>query len=113
MSDTSIEKWAMRQRQLAADYAKAKAEQDYIDEYKKSALSILMKKYEKDGFVSAAAQEREARADSEYIALLDGLRAAVEAAERLRWELRTNEMAIEIWRSQQASRRAEQKGYSA
>jgi hypothetical protein len=113
MSDDAIEKWAIRQRELAAEFGKAQGQRDYLEEFKKSKLAILMKKYESKGFSSAAAQEREARADSEYIELIGGLQIAVENAERIRWELKTNETAIEIWRTRQASRRAEQKGYGA
>lgn len=113
MSDEVIERRMAELRETAKKFAKAIAQREYLDEFKKSKLAILMKKYEREGFTSAAAQEREARADVLYIELLDGLRDAVEQSEALRWELKIAEIGAEVWRTQQASRRAERKGYGA
>lgn len=101
-------------RALGGEYSKAKSEVTYLEEFKKSKLAILMKQYDAMGFKSAAAQEREARADDEYIQLLDGLREAVEKAEYARWQLVTAQLGAEVWRSLEASRRAENfsTGYS-
>lgn len=99
-------------RDKIKDYAKAQAERDYLDEFKKSQLAILMKKYQTE-YPTAAAQEREARADPEYKKLLEGLREAVENAERLRWELKLEEWQLEVWRTKQANQRAERKNYGA
>lgn len=96
----------------AREFAKARATKEHIDEFKKSKLAILMKKHEKN-FPSAAAQEREARADQEYIELLDGLRAATEAAEYARWELELIKIRFEAWRTNQANQRAERGRYGA
>ena len=113
MSDEIIEKRLDELRQTARKFATAFAQKEHLDEFKKSKLAILMKKYEREGFTTSAAQEREARADSEYISLLDGLKAAIESSEALRWELKIAEIGAEVWRTQQASRRAERKGYGA
>jgi hypothetical protein len=72
-----------------------------------------MKKAERDGFTTSAAQEREARASQDYLDLLDGIRAAKELSEALRWELRLAEANVEIWRTKQANIRAERRGYGA
>ena len=53
------------------------------------------------------AQEREAYAHPEYQDLLKGLREAVEAEETLRWQMVAAEARVEVWRSQEASNRAE------
>lgn len=100
-------------RNLAEKYAPAKALREYLDEYKKSLLSILMKDAERQGFSSAASQEREARARSEYLSLLDGLKDAVMDEEKLRYHLKATEIEIEIWRTQEASARAERRMYGA
>lgn len=113
MSDEAIEKRMQELRETAQKYAKAVATREHLDEFKKSKLAILMKKYERDGFTSAVAQEREARADPSYIELLDGLKDAIQASEGLRWELKIAEIGAEVWRTQQASKRAERKGYGA
>lgn len=113
MSDEAIEKRMQELRETAQKYAKAVATREHLDEFKKSKLAILMKKYERDGFTSAVAQEREARADASYIELLDGLKDAIQASEGLRWELKIAEIGAEVWRTQQASKRAERNGYRA
>lgn len=101
-----LEKRFHELREQARSCAKAKAEVDYLEEFKKSKLAILMKRYEID-YPTAAAQEREARADKEYIELLEGLRIAREEYERLRWELEIAKLRFEAWRTKQATNRAE------
>jgi len=88
--------------ELAPRYAKAKSERIYLEEYRKSKKALLMQTSQEK---SAVMQERDAYADPDYIALLAGLRAAVEAEETLRWRMVASEAAIEIWRSQEASNR--------
>ena len=112
MSD-AIEQRMAELRETAGKFAKAYAQVSYLEEFKKSKLALLMKKAEIDGFTTAAAQEREARASDDYMELLEGLRAATEDSERLRWELKIAEIASEVWRTKQANMRAERKGYGA
>jgi len=100
-------------RELIDNYAKAKAEHDYLDEFKKSQLSILMREYEALGVSAVNAQEREARADSRYIGTLEGLKQATEDMEKLRWQLKIKEMQFEVWREKQWNSRAERKRYEA
>ena len=90
----------------AALFAKAKAERTYIEQYRKSLKSLLMKR---SGESMIGAQEREAYAHSEMIALLDGLKAAVEIEEKLKWDITAAELRVEIWRTEQANNRAEGK----
>lgn len=102
--------WEMRfeeLNQLARRYAKARAQKEHLEEFKKSKLAILMKKHERDGHKTNAAQEREARADDDYIALLEGLQAATEEAEALRWELELVKLRFETWRTKESTKRAE------
>lgn len=107
----AIERKTNELRQLAAKYAKAEAQRTYLEEFKKSKLSILMKAFEVEGYASAAAQEREARAHRDYIDLLDGLKSATEDAEKARWELKIAELGAELWRTREASNRAERRAY--
>ena len=90
----------------AGKFAKAKSERVYIEEYRKSLKSILMKRSMED---TIGAQEREAYAHPEYTQLLEGLRDAVEQEEKLRWDLIAAQARVEIWRTQQANLRAEGK----
>lgn len=108
-----IEELLERYRQLADRYAPARANREYIDEYKKSLLALLMKDAERKGATSAAAQERDSRARDEYLKLLDGLKEAVHEEEKIRYHLKAVEWEIEIWRTKQANERAERRAYGA
>jgi len=88
----------------AALFAKAKAERTYIEEYRKSLKSILMKRSME---TAIGAQEREAYAHPEYVQLLDGLKEAVLIEERLKWDISAATLRVEIWRTEQANNRAE------
>jgi hypothetical protein len=90
----------------AKKFAKAKAERVYLEEYRKSLKAILMKRSMEN---TVTAQEREAYAHDEYVALLRGLQEAVEVEEKLRWDLIGAQARVEIWRTEQANNRAEGK----
>jgi len=90
----------------AKKFAKAKAERVYLEEYRKSLKSLLMKRSLEE---SIGAQEREAYAHEEYRQLLGGLKEAVEVEEKLRWDLIAAQARVEIWRTEQANLRAEGK----
>ena len=87
-------------------YAKAKADRVYMEEYRKSLKAILMKQSMES---AVNAQEREAYSHADYIKLLEGLREAVEQEERLRWEMVAAQARIEVYRTQEASKRVEYK----
>ena len=113
MDDSQIERRMQELRETAGKFAKAYAQKEYLEEFKKSKLAILMKKYELEGHKTSAGQEREARADPEYREMLIAIQGATEESERLRWELKVAEIGAEVWRTQAANRRAERKGYGA
>ena len=115
MSD-SIERRLEELRQCAKKYSKAKAECEYLSHFRKSKLAMLMKKYQlkyPENCKTAAAQEKEARCDPEYIEILEGLKEATEIEAESFWLLKIAQMGAELWRTQQASERAERKGYGA
>lgn len=92
---------------LADQYAQAQAHADHLAEFRKSKKALLMIEAEKAGHKTTAAQEREAYAHADYIALLDGLKVATEQALSLRHRIKACEMRFEAWRTKQATRRAE------
>jgi hypothetical protein len=96
-------------RDNAPAYARAKADRIYLEEFRKTKKALCMKAAEAAGTNAISAQEREAYADPEYMQLLEGLRAAVEEEERLRWLLIGAQVKIECWRTIEANRRAEVK----
>lgn len=100
-------------RTLADKYAPARATREYIDEYKKSLLALLMKDAERNGVSTAAGQEREARARGEYLKLLDQLRDAIFEEEKLRYHMKSVEIEIEMWRTKSANERVERRAYGA
>lgn len=96
-------------RDKAPEYAKAKADRVYLEQFRKTKKALCMRDAEKRGFTTAVLQEREAYADPEYVLILDGLKAATEEEERLRWMLIAAQAKVEVWRSISANRRAETK----
>jgi hypothetical protein len=87
----------------AKAYAEAKANVTYLEQYRKSKKAIL--------FASAmgntiADKEAYAYSHPDYLELLEGLKAAVEEAERLRWMLVAAQARIDVFRTQEASNRA-------
>ena len=86
-------------------YAKACSEVTYLEQFLKSKRAILRKEALADGHGNVNAQEREALAHPDYLALLEGLKEAVKAKEELRWGLVAAEARIEVWRSTEATNR--------
>lgn len=87
----------------ASKYAEAKAARVYLDEFRKSKKALLMAESRAE---AANAREQYAYAHPDYIALLDGIKSAVEVEEKLRWEMVAAQARIDVWRSQEASNRA-------
>ncbi len=54
---------------------------------------------------SVAAAEVDALAHRDYIELLEGLKAAIEIEEKLKWMLTAAQAKVEVWRSLEASAR--------
>lgn len=90
----------------AGQFAAAKAQRVYLEEFRKSQKALLMARSD-----AKAANEREQYAYShpDYLALLGGLKAAVEVEEKLRWDLIAAQARIEIWRTASANNRNQDK----
>jgi hypothetical protein len=88
----------------AGKYAAAKAKRVYLEEFRKSKKSILMGQCVEK---AVNAREQYAYAHEDYLALLGGLKAAIEDEEELKWKLEAARIRVEIWRSQEASNRAQ------
>lgn len=86
----------------AGKFAKAKAERVYLEEFRKSKKALLMGESRAE---AANAREQYAYGHPDYVALLDGIRQAVEVEEGLRWSLVAAQARIDVWRSQEASNR--------
>ena len=88
----------------AKKFAKAKAERIYLEEFRKSKKALLMAQ---SSAQAANAREQDAYAHQEYIALLEGLKQAVEVEEALRWDLIAAQARVEVWRTEQANNRVQ------
>ena len=86
-------------------YAKAKAERVYLEHFRKSKKALLMKDAEVAGAKTSAAQETVAYADPAYVELLAGLRDATYREENARWKLVAAQAQIEIYRTDSANNR--------
>lgn len=89
----------------AGVYAKAKAERQYLDEFRKSKKALLMQEAFLAGVATIAGQERDSLAHSEYRALLDGLKVAVETEEKLKWQLIAAQIKVDLYRTESANNR--------
>lgn len=89
-------------RENAPAYAKAKSERVYLEQFRKSKKALLMAESTER---TAAAKEIYAYAHPDYVALLEGLKAAVEVEEAIKWKMTSAEAHIEIWRTQSANNR--------
>lgn len=86
----------------APKHAAAKANRVYLEEFRKSKKAMLMNASTEK---SAVAREQFAYSHAEYIALLEGLKAAIEIEETLRWVMVAAQARVEIWRTQSANNR--------
>ena len=86
----------------ATEYAQARAQRIYIEQFRKSKKAMLMIASEGR---TIADREADAYSDPEYIELLEGLKAAVEVEEKCRWALERLKIDVEVWRTQQANER--------
>lgn len=100
-------------RDKANEYAEAKANRVYLEQFRKSKKAILMREAEQDGIRTAAAQEAYAYAHDDYLDLLLGLQAAVHLEERLALQIRAAQLQIDLYRTKQANQRAERQAYGA
>lgn len=88
-------------RDKAGEYAQARANRIYLEQFRKSKKALLMN--ERDGPEHVRTSYAYAHAD--YLGVLAGLKAAVEVEEELRWKMIAAQAKIEIWRTQQANQR--------
>lgn len=92
--------------QMAPKHAEAKATRIYLEEYRKSLKAILMQRHQG---MPIAAQEREAYAHQEYLDHLKAMQIAVQEEELLRWRMVAAQARIEVWRSQNANNRGQER----
>jgi hypothetical protein len=85
-------------------FAQAKAQRVYLEEFRKSKKALLMAQSQAK---TAVEREQYAYSHEDYLALLGGIKAAVEVEEDLRWKLIAAQARVEIWRTASANNRAQ------
>lgn len=93
-------------RDNAGVYAQAKANRIYLEEFRKSKKAILMRQSLEKVIGN---QETFAYSHPEYLEVLEGIKAAIEVEEQLRWQMVAAQARTEVWRSAEASKRIEYK----
>jgi len=86
----------------AQAYAQAKAQVVYLTEHRKTVKALGFQRSIKN---TMAEKEADSYTTVEYSACVEGLREAVEEAERLRWMLVAAQARVDCWRSLEASNR--------
>lgn len=87
-------------------FAQAKGQRVYLEEFRKSKKALLMAQ---STAKTAVEREQWAYGHEDYIALLGGIKAAVEVEEDLKWRLEAARIRVDIWRSQEASNRGQER----
>lgn len=90
----------------AGKFAQAKANRVFIEEFRKSKKALLMAQSTAE---AANAREQFAYGHPEYIELLQGLKEAVETEEKLKWELEAARLRVDVWRTQEATNRNQER----
>lgn len=83
-------------------FADAKAKRVYLEEFRKSKKAILMAQ---SPAKTIGEREQYAYSHEDYLALLGGLKAAIEIEENLKWLLEAAKIRVEVWRTKEASNR--------
>lgn len=87
-------------------FAQAKADRIHLELFRKSKKALLMAESAES---AVNAREQYAYAHKDYQALLEGLKAAVEVEELLKYQLEAARLRIEIWKTQSFSDRQQDK----
>jgi hypothetical protein len=89
----------------ASKFAQAKATRVQLEEYRKSKKAILANLEEG----SLGAKEMFAYAHPEYIQLLFDIKEAIAQEEELRWKLEAAKLRVEVWKTEEYTKRVEMK----
>ncbi len=80
----------------AEEFARAKSQRVYLEEFRKVQKALLMNEAEQEGRKTGQERESYAYSHPEYKKLLDGLREAIEMEESLRWKLLSARENIDV-----------------
>jgi hypothetical protein len=89
----------------ASKFAQSKATRVQLEEYRKSKKAILMSNEEG----TLGAKEIYAYAHPESVALLMDIKQAISEEEELRWKLEAAKLRVEVWKTEEYTKRVEMK----
>lgn len=89
-------------RDHAEEYAQAKANRLYLEQYRKSQKALLINECNEK---TAQARESYAYAHPEYLIMLENYKTSVEIEEKLKWLMESAKLKVEVWRSLNATNR--------
>jgi len=97
--EIDIEKTLSFIRKNARDYAVAKSDRVYLEQFRKSKKALLMVEAEQKGIKTGQERESYAYSHEDYIQLLMALQIAVEKEEYLKLMIAGCHAKIELWRT--------------
>lgn len=86
----------------AGKFAVAKSQRVYLEEFRKSKKALLMAQ---STAKTAVDREQYAYGHEDYLALLGGLKAAIEVEEQIKFLLIAAQLKVDVWRTAQATNR--------
>jgi hypothetical protein len=95
-------------RDNAPKYAEAKGQTTYLENFLKSKKAMLMS--EESGTLGA--KEAYAYAHTDYVEVLQGLKAAVSVEHEIKWRMEAAKLKFEFWKTQQFNTRVEARALS-
>ena len=90
----------------AATYAQAKADRLYIEGYLKYLKASLMNESDSS---SLGAKEQYAYSHARYLEQLSAMKVATEVEEQLKYLMEAAKMKVEVWKTQEYTKRTEMK----
>lgn len=109
MSAIDIDRVLAYLRDTATEAAQARADRLHLEDYSRVLKAKIMSKHTTE---SIGAQERIAYSDPEYERHLEALKQAIVNDERLRYLRDAAMVRAEVWRSMEASNRAQDRAHA-
>lgn len=102
--ESEVEKAVEYLRDNARKAAQARANREYVDEFRKTIKAQIMREHSE---LPLGAQEREAYADARYAKHLEAIKEAIEADEYHRWMMAAAEAKLSMFQTQTRIHRAQ------
>tara|TARA_B100002019_G_C21253849_1_gene592725 strand:- start:1417 stop:1770 length:354 start_codon:yes stop_codon:yes gene_type:complete len=95
-----------KMEELSVKFAKAKADRNYLDNYRKTLRAKIALEHSQKGVKSFQSQTLLAEADDRYLEIIKALHTATRIETQCYWELERIKIQFERWRTIRADYRA-------